>query len=366
MIESLRCWHALIPELDEDIGFKVGGVTYLADNEKDLQRHEAWLESVGTFQLDSRMLSPAEADAMLGRTDRRLLGALHTASDARAEPAKAVPAIARAADRLGATILTDTAVRSIDREAGRISGVVTEHGRIACQSVVLAGGVWSRPFLENIGLDLPQLAVRSSVQRTTSAPRLSESTFGGVGASIRPRQDGGYTVARSGAAQFDIIPAAFTHFWSFAPTLRAQWRIMKIRFGRPFFDAWGQRRWRDDQMSPFEAVRVLDPTPDGVLLDDVMRTARQLYPQLAEAVPAERWAGMIDVTPDEVPALGPIDAVPGLFLATGLSGHGFGIGPGLGYAMAQMVRGEPTVVDLSALRYSRFNEPGGIVTAAEV
>jgi glycine/D-amino acid oxidase-like deaminating enzyme len=119
-------------------------------------------------------------------------------------------------------------------------------------------------------------------------------------------------------------------------------------------------------MSPFEAVRVLDPTPDGVLLDDVMRTARQLYPQLAEAVPAERWAGMIDVTPDEVPALGPIDAVPGLFLATGLSGHGFGIGPGLGYAMAQMVRGEPTVVDLSALRYSRFKEPGGIVTAAEV
>lgn len=366
MIESLRCWHALVPELDEDIGFKVGGVTYLAETEKDLRRHETWLESVGSFQLDSRMLSPAEADAMLGRTDRRFLGALHTASDARAEPSKAVPAIARAAERLGATVLTDTAVRTIDRQAGRVSGVVTEHGRIACRSVVLAGGVWSRPFLENIGLGLPQLAVRSSVQRTTPAPRLSESTFGGVGASIRPRQDGGYTVARSGAAQFDLIPAAFTHFWAFAPTLRAQWRIMKIRFGRPFFDAWGQRRWREDQMSPFEAVRVLDPAPDGALLDDVMRTARKLYPMLADTAPAERWAGIIDVTPDEVPALGPIDAVPGLFLATGLSGHGFGIGPGFGYAMAQMVRGETTLVDLSALRYSRFKEPGGIVTAAEV
>lgn len=358
MIESMRCWHALVPELDEDIGFKVGGVTYLADNEKDLARHEAWLESVGPFQLGSRMLSPAEIDAMLGRTDRRFLGALHTASDARAEPAKAVPAIARAAERLGATILTSTAVRSIDRQGGKIAGVITEHGRIACQSVVLAGGAWSRPFLENIGIALPQLAVRSSVQRTTAAPRLSESTFGGVRASIRPRLDGGYTVARSGAAQFDIIPAAFTHFWAFAPTLWAQWRIMKIRFGRPFFDAWGQRRWREDQMSPFEAVRVLDPTPDGALLDDVMRTAKQLYPQLATAEPVERWAGMIDVMPDEVPALGPVEAVPGLFLATGLSGHGFGIGPGLGYAMAQMVRGEPTVVDLSALRYSRFKEPG--------
>ena len=147
MIESMRCWQALVPELDEDIGFKVGGVTYLADNEKDLHRHEAWLDSVGTFQLDSRMLSPAEADAMLGRTDRRFLGALHTASDARAEPAKAVPAIARAAERLGATVLTNTAVRSIDRQGGRVAGVVTEHGRIACQSVVLAGGAWSRPVL---------------------------------------------------------------------------------------------------------------------------------------------------------------------------------------------------------------------------
>ena len=116
-------------------------------------------------------------------------------------------------------------------------------------------------------------------------------------------------------------------------------------------------------MSPFEAVRVMDPEPDHALLDDVMRAARALYPNLADARPVERWAGLIDVTPDEVPALGTVAAVPGLYLATGLSGHGFGIGPGVGYAMAQMVRGERTVVDLSALRYARFQEPGAAVAA---
>ena len=98
MIESMRCWHEIVPELDEDIGFKVGGVTYLAETPKDLQRHEEWLGRAKEFQLDSRMLSPAEIDAMLGRTDRRFVGALHTPGDARAEPAKAVPAIARAAE----------------------------------------------------------------------------------------------------------------------------------------------------------------------------------------------------------------------------------------------------------------------------
>lgn len=365
MIEALRCWHEIVPTLDEDIGFTVGGVTYLAETEQALHRHEKWLENAKVHQLDSRMLTPAEVDGMLGRTDRHFLGALHTASDARAEPAKAVPAIARAAGKLGAVVLERTAVRSVDREGGRISGVVTEHGRIACKSVVLAGGVWSRPFLENIGLDLPQLGVVSSVQRTTPAPKLSESTFGGTSASIRPRQDGGYTIARSGASRFDIIPAAFKHFRVFTPVLRAEWRSIKIRFGRPFFDALGQRSWRDDQMSPFEAIRVMDPAPDHALLDDVLRSAKALYPQLANAQSIERWAGLIDVVPDQVAAIGPIEAIPGLFLATGLSGHGFGIGPGVGYATAQLVRGERPVVDLTALRYSRFQEPGGIITAEE-
>src|SRR3546814_5177802 len=99
------------------------------------------------------------------------------------------------------------------------SDVCSSDLTIRCSSVVLGGGVWSRPFLENLGLDLPQLGVKSSVLRTTAARRLSESTFGALGASIRPRQDGGYTVARSGAATFDIIPAAFRHFSAFTPIL---------------------------------------------------------------------------------------------------------------------------------------------------
>jgi glycine/D-amino acid oxidase-like deaminating enzyme len=42
------------------------------------------------------------------------------------------------------------------------------------------------------------------------------------------------------------------------------------------------------------------------------------------------WAGLIDVTPDAVPVISPIDQIPGFYLATGFSGHGFGIGPGAG------------------------------------
>ena len=51
-------------------------------------------------------------------------------------------------------------------------------------------------------------------------------------------------------------------------------------------------------------------------------------------------AGMIDVTPDAVPVISPVDAVPGFFIATGFSGHGFGIGPGAGRLAADLVSGD--------------------------
>src|SRR5262249_30188958 len=72
-------------------------------------------------------------------------GALFTATDGKAEPQLAGPAIARAARRLGATILTGCAVRGIETAAGRVVGVVTERSRIACGSGVLAGGALARP-----------------------------------------------------------------------------------------------------------------------------------------------------------------------------------------------------------------------------
>ena len=63
---------------------------------------------------------------------------------------------------------------------------------------------------------------------------------------------------------------------------------------------------------------------------------------------------MIDVTPDVVPVMDEVAQYPGLFLATGFSGNGFGIGPGAGRVMADLVAGNPPVHDLSRFRLSRF------------
>jgi glycine/D-amino acid oxidase-like deaminating enzyme len=87
-----------------------------------------------------------------------------------------------------------------------------------------------------------------------------------------------------------------------------------------------------------------------------MRDAAELFPQLREVRAVERWAGMIDVTPDEIPVLGPVDEVPGLLVATGFSGHGFGIGPAAGHVMAALASGRTPLVDLHPFRFARFAE----------
>ena len=354
MIESQRLWRQIDADVGADIGLREGGSTYLAETAEELDERAAWLEKARDFQLDSRLLSGAEVDAMLGQSAARFVGAIHTPSDIYAEPARAVPAVARLAAAAGAEIFEETAVRTIERSGGKLAQVVTEHGSIACDAALLAGGVWSRPFLENIGLSLPQLAVQSSAQRTTAAPLISKSTLGAAGASLRRRLDGGYTIARSGAARFDIIPAAFKHFAAFTPILKERWRILKLRFGSTYFGPLGRHRWQGDEVSPFEALRVFDPEPDHRLLDDVLRSAKDLFPQLAEAAPVERWGGMIDVTPDEIPVIGTLEDLPGLVIATGLSGHGFGLGPGAGYLAAQIAAGQAPLVDPSPFRYERF------------
>lgn len=359
MTESLGLWRRYAGVLDTDIGFRQTGCTYLCTTEEDAAEREAWLAHAAAFDIPSRMLSRAEISGLVDTSGTEMHGAITTPDDCLAEPSLAVPALARHAQSLGATIVENTAVRTLMRSAGRVSGVMTEHGPVACDAVILAGGAWSRPFLENAGVSLPQLAVRSSALRTGPARANAAppaGMLGAGGASIRPRRDGGYTIGRAGAARFDLVPAAFRHLFAFLPMLQKRWRIVDLGLGRSFFGPLGYHRWREDDVTPFEQMRILDPDPDEGLLDDVWRSAQALYPQLAGAERVQAWAGMIDVTPDEVPIIDAVAGVPGLVVVTGLSGHGFGLGLGAGQMAAQLATGGTPLVATDPYRMDRFTK----------
>ena len=103
-------------------------------------------------------------------------------------------------------------------------------------------------------------------------------------------------------------------------------------------------------------MRTYDPPPYQPILDKAREAVTAAFPAFREMKVAESWGGVIDVTPDAVPVISGVDAVPGFFIATGFSGHGFGIGPGAGRLMAQLVMGETPVVDPTPFRFGRYAE----------
>jgi glycine/D-amino acid oxidase-like deaminating enzyme len=354
-MESLRLWRGMNQRIGRDTGFRQAGILTLCETPSELAKQEAWLETAKQYQADARLLGPDEIAAVLPGGTIRYAGALHAPSDGRAEPAQAAPAIAEAARALGATILTDCAVRGVETKGGRVSGVVTEKGRIACDSVVLAGGAWSRLFCGNAGVNLPALMVVGSAFRTKPLPGGPEVAASGGVFSFRKRLDGGYTISRRNANIADITPDSFRLLLQYLPALKENYGEIRLRFGRRFFEALRTRRtWSLDDTTPFEAIRVLDPAPREKVLAEAQRELPRAFPAFAGMQVAQSWAGMIDVTPDAVPVIDRVAALPGFFLASGFSGHGFGIGPAAGRLMADLVTGDAPIVDPTPFRFARF------------
>ena len=355
IIESLKLWRSLETRLMEPTGYMQSGILYLCETEAEMAGRAAFLEHAKLHQLDTRMVTGAEAERLQPGCSRVWKGGLYTPSDGRAEPQKAAPSLARAAARRGASIHLRCAVRGVETSAGRLSAVVTERGLIRCNSAVLAGGAWSRLFCGPLAIALPQLGVVNSVLRTQPIDTGVERSMAGGRFAVRKRQDGGYTIAHRHLSVVDVVPDSFRQFFKFLPALRLDWRGLRLRFGQRFLDDMSQtRQWRLDQISPFELVRVLDPQPVGSILRQALTSLGDYFPRFREARVSQQWAGLIDVTPDAVPVIDEVSKLPGLYLATGFSGHGFGIGPGAGRLMADLITGAKPIVDPRPFRYSRF------------
>ncbi|MGO7761449.1 NAD(P)/FAD-dependent oxidoreductase [Rhizobium ruizarguesonis] len=356
-MQSLARWKEMNERTGEETGFRQTGIAYLCRNAHQEAEYEAWLVHARTVGLDSKLLRRQELRQHLPGMVDGFSAALHTSTDGRAEPFKAAPAIARAAIRAGAHVITGCAVRSVERSAGRISGVITEKGPIHCSSVVLAGGAWSRLFAGNMGLDFPQLKILGTVARATSVDGVPDMPIGADNFAFRRRLDGGFSIAMRNANIAPVVPDSFRLFADFFPNLIKSWRELKLRVGNRFIQEWKTpRSWSPDDISPFEQVRILDPVPFERFNREGLAHLVKAFPAFAEARITQSWAGLVDVTPDAVPVIGPINSIPGFFIASGFSGHGFGIGPGAGQLMAEIVMGATTCVDPTPFRFDRFRK----------
>lgn len=352
---SLDLWERFAAESGEDTGFRRCGLLYLSDSEEELAGWARWRDFARTVGVTTHMLDSAEASERGRATGRIWKGGVFSPTDGTADPASAAPAVARAVTKLGGTVHQNCAARGIELEAGRLSAVVTEHGTIRTKIAVLAGGAWASSFCRQLGIRFPQASVRSSILSVEAGAGDLPDALHTARVSVTRRGDGGHTLAISGRGRVDPTAQNMRFAGQFLPMFMRRWRSLSpgglegIRNGHESLAGW-----RLDRPTPMEQVRILDPAVDRRTVRLTHQRAIELLPSLSGRRITASWAGYIDSTPDGVPAIGEMATVPGFILAAGFSGHGFGIGPGAGHLIADIVTAAEPIVDPEPYHPKRF------------
>ena len=354
--KSLDLWESFATESGQDTGFHRCGLLYLSNDEAEISGWASWRDFAKTAGVTTDMLSSRQATQRGEATGRAWKGGVFSPTDGTADPGKAAPAVAAALIELGGSVHQNCAARGIEMERGRVSGVITEAGVIKTRTAVLAGGAWASSFCRQLGVRFPQASIRQSMLSVSPVEHRLPDAIVSANVSATRRSDGRYALAISGRARVDVTPQFMRFAPQFVPMFATRWRkllpggLQGIRGGHETL-----ARWRLDAPTPMERVRILDPKPCLRTIKDTHRRAVELLPQLRDAKITHAWAGFVDSTPDGVPGIGEVPGVPGFILAAGCSGHGFGIGPGVGHLVADLASGAEPIVDPVPYRPERFS-----------
>ena len=354
MMESNKIWQGLEQELSTDLKWTQGGNLRVMDDESQVSSYRAWLEIAQDHGLNTQLLGAGETKQMLPGLATPVVGALYTESDGQADPTRVAHAFSTSAGKLGADIISRCAVLGLQTTAGNISSVTTEDGEVACDAVICAAGAWSSRLMRNVGLRIPQLWLRASVGYTTKGKELTRCAVWMPGVAFRQGHDAGFSIAYGGKYKHDLTLDSLRFARDFWLCYQKYNKSIQVNLDRKLVqDMTGG-------LNKFSNHRTLDPPPVDSVLQSALQNFKTSFPSQSEIQFDRTWAGYIDATPDMLPIIDRVDKPGGLVLATGFSGHGFGLGPISGLLAAQLSLNEPPSHDLHAFRYQRFYEGKGV------
>jgi sarcosine oxidase subunit beta len=255
------------------------------------------------------VFSPDDAKRLApGLEVEGVIGATFCARDGIADPNGVTMGFAKAAQAAGVEIYRETEVTGISTKADRVTAVETTRGPISTPTVINAAGPYAREIGTMAGLDVPVFPYRRHIF-------ITEPITPGVPAS----------------------------------------RIMVIDFETTFYfhrEGAGILFGMSDPDEPSS----YNSTVSWEFLEKVTRTAVKRLPALGDAGIAHAWAGLYEMTPDAMPIIGPANAIEGLFIIAGFSGHGFQHSPAAGRVLAEMIAaGEARDFDPLPFSVDRFS-----------
>jgi glycine/D-amino acid oxidase-like deaminating enzyme len=316
VLHSLRVFQSFREITGGDAGYvQCGAVIAVAPAQKAALVKT--LEAQREIGIRARLLSPDDIRELDPRIDPFAVGAaVHEPESGYGDPTGVTTGFAEGARRRGVRIEQMAEVVGLQTDGGRVTGVRTASGEtIAAPVVVNAAGLWCRRIAEMAGVTLPIVVGRHPVFIVERAP-----AFG------RPHP-----------VYLDLASGTFLRPETGGLTLTG------------FLDA-------DEPSHP------MDPEALGgeVAFDEVariMERASRCIPALDDARYQRGYAGAFDITPDWMPIL---DETPvrGLYVAAGMSGHGFKLSPAVGRMMADLITtGGSSLVDPTPFRLDRFRAP---------
>ncbi len=313
MIRLARRSIALCARLAVDLGvnvwFRRGGYLFLAPTRAEAARLERYAALHRREGLRTRVVGADEAAAIVPELDRRrFVAASWNPDDGVVFPWPFLWGYAARAEALGARVATFTRVTGFDAAGARIAAVRTDRGRVACDTVVVACGAWSKEVAALAGVSLPNRPVRHEILATEPLkPWLGPLvSLLGTGLYFSQTQRGEIVGGMGDPAEPEGL--------SLGSTLR-----FLARFAR---------------------------------------AATALCPRLAGVKVVRQWAGPYDVTPDNQPILGPAGFENFLQLS-GFVGHGFMMAPAVAELYADLLAGRGRDEVFDRFRIERFARGAG-------
>lgn len=356
-VEALRLWREAAEEADFE--FVVGGNLYFATRDEDLPVLRGLVdEAHETGLADVALLDPAQTREVLPAATGPFLGAMWSSVDAQCQPDKGTELYVQRARARGAHVAFGVKATRVIERAGKVAGVETTSGRIGANAVVVGAGVWTPYLASTVGLSVPIMpVVMSEVETKPIAPLFSQTIRAfGFGARQRP---GGRVVVSGGlnaVVRHDVSLYDLNDF-RYWITRAAEFRShLRLGFGtRRVLEQLTARSTLDPRLVP---DRSPEPVADRRTVDQALTRLSGVIPEMGNATPARYWGGLVDMTPDGLPIIDGSCGPEGLTIITGLSGHGFTLGPALGEIASGLALDAASPLPIDAFRLARFREPG--------
>lgn len=300
-------WPTLSEELEVDCEYHQDGNLRLGKTEKHRQILEGLTERAVKCGLDVRMIDGDEVRKINPYLSEEVTCASWCPTDGHANPLTTTLGYYKMARKLGVRFITGEKAVELRKVKGKLRQVVTPNNVYEGETIVVAAGYQSRELVSTVGIDIPMAQNMIECLVTEAEPHMFDQMLGTAEADFYGHQ------SKHGSFVFGGT-------------------------------------------SGFEGVAKDNGTPicNSLTASCECRGIMKYFPALADAKIVRTWSGWVDQMVDGVPVLGFVSEVPGLVLAAGFCGHGFGIAPGAAYNIAELITTGSSPVDMSALRYDRF------------